>query len=65
MEITTAHSASSYGQPVILDDEDQLMDYAMGVKAVRVKLDMTTQKLADACGVSRRTGEGVQLFLHF
>ncbi len=58
MQITTNHSASSYGQPVILADDGAVMDYATGVKAVRKKLNMSTAQLAEACGVSRRTVEG-------
>lgn len=34
------------------------MDYAPGVKAVRAKLELSVQQLADACGVSKRTVEG-------
>jgi DNA-binding transcriptional regulator YiaG len=34
------------------------MDYAPGIKALREKTGMTTQQLADAVGVSRRTVEG-------
>ena len=58
MRVTTNHSASSYGQPVILADDGSLLDYAPGIKAVRAKLGWSTQQLADACGVSRRTVEG-------
>jgi len=58
MVITTDHSASHYGQPVILSDGGGLMDYAPGIKAIRVKLGMSTQDLAKTCGVSRRTVEG-------
>jgi DNA-binding transcriptional regulator YiaG len=58
MRVTTNHSASSYGQPVILADDGSLMDYAPGIKAIRSKLGWSTQQLADACGVSRRTVEG-------
>lgn len=58
MRVTTNHSASSYGQPVILADNGSLMDYSPGIKAIRAKLDWSTQQLADACGVSRRTVEG-------
>lgn len=58
MQITTNHSASSYGQPVILDDDGSVMDYAPGIKAIREKLSLSTQDLADQCGVSRRTVEG-------
>lgn len=58
MQVTTKHSASSYGQPVILTDNGEVMDYAPGIKAIRDKLGLTTQSLADLCGVSRRTVEG-------
>jgi len=58
MRVTTKHSASSYGQPVILADDGSLMDYAPGIKSIRDKRGLTTQALADLCGVSRRTVEG-------
>lgn len=58
MRVTTNHSASSYGQPVILTDGGEVMDYAPGIKAIRDKCGLTTQALADLCGVSRRTVEG-------
>ena len=58
MVITTNHSASSYGQPVILDDNGDLMHYGAGIKLVRSKLEISTTKLGEACGVSRRTVEG-------
>jgi len=58
MRVTTTHSASSYGQPVILSDGGEVMDYAQGIKAIRDKTGLTTQALADLCGVSRRTVEG-------
>lgn len=58
MRVTTNHIASSYGQPVILADDGSLMDYAPGIKAIRDKCVLTTQSLADLCGVSRRTVEG-------
>lgn len=58
MRITTDHSASSYGQPVILDDNGQPMDYAPGVRAVRKKLDLTTAEFGERMGVSARTVEG-------
>jgi DNA-binding transcriptional regulator YiaG len=34
------------------------MDYAPGIKAVRAKLSLSTQDLAEKCNVSRRTVEG-------
>ena len=58
MRVTTNHPSSSYGQPVILDDIGQVLDYAPGIKAIRDKRGLTTQALADLCGVSRRTVEG-------
>lgn len=58
MQVTINHSASSYGQPVILTDGGEVMDYAPGIKAIRDKAGLTTQALADLCGVSRRTVEG-------
>lgn len=58
MRVTTNHPSSSYGVPVILDDRGAVMDYAPGIKAIRAKAGLTTQALADLCGVSRRTVEG-------
>ena len=58
MQITTDHSASSYGQPVILSDGGEVLDYADGVKAVRSKLGLSTAEFADKMGTSRRTVEG-------
>jgi DNA-binding transcriptional regulator YiaG len=58
MTITTNHPSSSYGLPVILDDDGQVMDYAAGVEELRARLGLSRQALADACGVSRRTVEG-------
>lgn len=58
MTVTTNHSASSYGQPVILDDDNRLMDYAPGVRAIRRALKMEIDDIATACGVSPRTVEG-------
>jgi DNA-binding transcriptional regulator YiaG len=58
MRVTTNHPSSSYGQPVILDDSGQVLDYAPGIQAIRAKAGLTTQALADLCGVSRRTVEG-------
>ena len=58
MRVTTTHITSSYGQPVILSDGGEVMDYAPGIKAIRDKTGLTTQALADLCGVSRRTVEG-------
>jgi DNA-binding transcriptional regulator YiaG len=58
MQITTKHPSSSYGRPVILADDGSPMDEGPGIKALRARLGWSTQQLADACGVSRRTVEG-------
>lgn len=58
MRITCNHSSSSYGVPVILGDDGDVIDYAHGIKAVRAKLSLSTQDLAEKCNVSRRTVEG-------
>lgn len=58
MRITCDHSNSHYGVPVILDDDKQVVDYASGIKALRAKLSLSTQQLADHCGVTPRTVEG-------
>jgi DNA-binding transcriptional regulator YiaG len=58
MKITCEHDASSHGIPVILDDDGTVMEYANGIKALRERLQLSTQELAEACEVSRRTVEG-------
>lgn len=57
MKITTDHSRSSYGIPVILDDAGEVMDYTPGLRAVRTMLGLSTAELAAAVGKSRRTIE--------
>lgn len=61
MQVTTNHGSSSYGVPVILADDGSVMDYAPGIKAVRATLNLSTDALAEACGVSRRTVEGWEM----
>lgn len=58
MRITCDHASSSYGLPVMIDDYGEVLDYADGVRVLRRLLDLSTQQLADTCGVSRRTVEG-------
>jgi len=58
VKITCNHPSSSYGIPVILADGGDVMDYGPGIKAVREALTLSTDALAEACGVSRRTVEG-------
>ena len=57
MKVTTDHPSSRYGMPVILDDADQPLDYAPGVRAVRAALGVSTAAIAEATGKSRRTVE--------
>ena len=58
MTITTDHAASSYGQPVILDDDGNPMDYAAGIQAIRRRLGRNTAELASLI-INPRTGEPV------
>ncbi len=61
MKITTRHPSSSYGVPVILDDEGRVMDYAEGVMALRKALGLSAADLAAQCGVSVHTVYGWQV----
>jgi DNA-binding transcriptional regulator YiaG len=58
MKITTEHSRSSYGIPVVLDDAGEAMDYAPGLRAVRDRLGLSVGAVAELTGVSPRTVEG-------
>lgn len=58
MTITTQHASSSYGIPVILDDDGNVMDYEPGIKSVRARLSLTQAELAEKCGVSPRSVQG-------
>lgn len=58
MTITTDHAASSYGQPVILDDDGNLMDYGPGIREARRRLGLPNPgALGELLGVSGRTVE--------
>jgi len=57
MTITTQHAASSYGQPVILDERGRLVDQVPGLVAVLARLGWSRAELAERCGVSSRTVE--------
>lgn len=59
--ITIDHAASSYGVPVILDDAGNVIDYAVGIKSARAKLDLTAAELAEKLGVSERTVNGWEI----
>lgn len=58
MRVTTDHSSSSYGIPVILDDRGRVMDYGPGVRAVLERLGWGKHTAAERCNVSIRTVEG-------
>ena len=58
MRLTTDHSASSYGVPVFVDDNNQVLDYADGLRKLRKTKGWSTAKLAEQLGVSARTVEG-------
>lgn len=58
MKLTTDHSASSYGVPVFVDDDNNPIDYADGFRKVRHLKGWSTADLAEQLGVSARTVEG-------
>lgn len=50
MTITCNHSASSYGIPVIIGDDGQVMDYGPGLTAALAKLGWSRAQFAEHCG---------------
>jgi ribosome-binding protein aMBF1 (putative translation factor) len=58
VKITTQHSRSSYGIPVILDDRGQVIDYAPGIRLAMDTLGWSKRTLAERTGASVRTVEG-------
>jgi DNA-binding transcriptional regulator YiaG len=58
MKLTTNHPMSSYGMPIFVDDNNNPIDYADGIKWLREKLNFSVKDLAEKCGVSPRTVEG-------
>lgn len=58
MRLTTDHATSSYGVPVFVDDDNQILDYADGFRRVRHLKGWSTSDLAEQLGVSARTVEG-------
>lgn len=58
MQLTTDHSASSYGVPVFLDGDGNLIDYAPALRQLRKEKGWSTSDLAGMVGVSSRTVEG-------
>ena len=57
MQITTNHSLSSFGVPVILDDHGNALNYADGLRRCRYRLDLSTVQIGKHFGVSGRTVE--------
>lgn len=57
MTITTRHAASSYGQPVILDDRGRLLDQVAGLTAALARVGWSRAEFAGRCGLSPRTVE--------
>ena len=58
MQLTTDHSTSSYGIPVFLDDDGNVMDYAPAIVLICKTKGWTYADLAERTGVSPRTAEG-------
>ncbi|MDD3310974.1 helix-turn-helix transcriptional regulator [Pseudodesulfovibrio sp.] len=58
MRLTTNHSASSYGIPVFVDEDGQVLDYKDGVRRLRRERGWSTADLAERIGTSPRTVEG-------
>jgi DNA-binding transcriptional regulator YiaG len=58
MKLTTDHSASSYGIPIFVDDDNNPLDYADGLRQLRKAKGWSVADLAEQVGVSARTVEG-------
>lgn len=58
MKLTTDHSMSSYGMPIFVDDSNNPLDYADGLRRLRHLKGWSTAELAEQLGVSARTVEG-------
>lgn len=58
IKLTTDHSMSSYGIPIFVDAKNNPLDYAEGVRQLRIVKKLSTAELAEHCGVSARTVEG-------
>ncbi len=58
MTITTNHSSSAHGVPIILDDVGQLLDYAEGLTMSLKVLGWSRKDLAENTNKSLRTVEG-------
>lgn len=58
MTVTTNHPASSYGVPVILNDEGELVDYPEGIKAIFKRLGWRYKDAQEATNKKRRMVQG-------
>ena len=58
MRLTTDHPASSYGVPVFVDGDGNVMDYAPALRQLRKEKGWSTTDLGNDVGVSSRTVEG-------
>jgi len=58
MRLTTNHSASSYGVPIFVDENNNPLDYAPAFRQLRKEKGWSTTELAEMLGVSSRTLEG-------
>jgi len=58
VKITTRHTRSSYGIPVILDDRGRVVDYHAGIRLACEKLGWDRPTLAARCNVSVPTVNG-------
>jgi transcriptional regulator with XRE-family HTH domain len=61
MKITLHHPASSYGVPVILDDEGNVLSYPDGFRAIRARLGLSVGDVGALCDCSPRTVQGWEL----
>jgi len=58
MKLTTDHNTSSNGIPIFIDDNNNPLNYADGLRQLRKEKGWSVIDLADQVGVSARTVEG-------
>jgi len=57
MRLTTAHPQSSYNIPIFVDDKNNPVDYATGIRHIRHQAGLNTTDFGALIGVSGRTVE--------
>lgn len=57
MKLSVNHSQSSYGVPVFVDDDNNSVDYAVGIRKLREELNKSRSDFGAELGVSPRTVE--------